>query len=240
MRPVCRTLVLLFIAVPVAAQIPETFTNLEVLPDNITRNELVGIMRGFTFALDVRCSTCHVGEEGQPLGEYDFASDDKEPKRIARTMMRMVRAVNAEYLADIGTDLQVQCFTCHHGARRPERIEDALVAAWTAGGTDSLLRAYNGYRERYYGRAVFDFGPDPLIAAAERLVRIEGGLPAAVRTLELQTERFPEDGSGWVGLGNTLARAGDTTRAIAALERAGTLMGMNPQLQRMINRLRGQ
>ena len=230
---------LLVLAAPATAQIPETFTNLEVLPEGISRQELIGIMRGFTFALGVRCSTCHVGEEGQPLDEYDFASDDREPKRTARAMLRMVQTINGEFLADIGTDLEVQCFTCHHGARRPERLEDALVAAYTAAGADSLLSAYRGYRARYYGRAVFDFGPESLVTTAERLARIDGGVPAAVRTLELQTELFPEDGQGWVGLGNTLARAGDTTRAIAALERAGQILGMSPPLQRMINRLRG-
>jgi hypothetical protein len=232
-------LLLAALAGPAAAQIPETYTNLEVLPDDIARPQLVAIMRGFTEALNVRCSTCHVGEEGQPLGEYDFAADDKEMKRTARAMLRMVRAINTEHLADIGGDLEVQCFTCHRGARQPQRLEDALLAAFTARGADSLLSAYRGYRAQYYGRAVFDFGPASLRATAGRLERLDAGVPAAVRVLELQTELFPEDAPSWVQLGATLARAGDTTRAISALERAGTLAGGSPQIQRMLERLRG-
>ena len=34
------------------------------------------VMPGFTRALGVRCSYCHVGEEGESLSTYDFASDD--------------------------------------------------------------------------------------------------------------------------------------------------------------------
>lgn len=40
-------------------------------------------MRGFTRALGLRCSHCHVGEEGAPLATYDFAADEKPLKARA-------------------------------------------------------------------------------------------------------------------------------------------------------------
>ena len=51
-------------------------------------------MRGFSRALGVRCQYCHVGEEGQPLSEFDFASDDNPNKDRAREMLRMLGTVN--------------------------------------------------------------------------------------------------------------------------------------------------
>lgn len=224
---------------PLGAQVPDTFTNLKVLPDNISRDQLLATMRGFTEALGIRCSTCHVGEESQPLSEYDFASDDKEMKRTARTMLRMVRAINGQYLTEIGTDVQVECFTCHHGARHPRRLEDMLVAAWRGGGADSLVSAYHGYRDRYYGRAVFDFGPQTLVATGQQLAQLPDGMAAALRTFQLQTETFPDEGRGWVGLGQVLAATGDTAGAIAAVERAETLMGPNRFTTGLLRRLRG-
>ena len=224
----------------VAAQIPQTFTNLEVLPEDIDRRELIGIMRGFAGALGVRCNFCHVGENPDNLDGYDFASDEKETKLTARTMIRMVRVINGEYLATVGAELEVQCATCHRGVNRPEPLQDVLVAAWRAGGTDSLLSTYHAYRARYYGRASYDFGEPVLVNTAEDLSAIEGGLPAAVRTLELQVELFPDYGFGWATLGQARAEAADTVGALAAFDRAVEIMGPVPQLQRLISRLRGQ
>jgi len=49
----------------VVAQFPEKFTNLKVLPMDISRKELESTMRGFAFALNVRCNHCHVGKTGK-------------------------------------------------------------------------------------------------------------------------------------------------------------------------------
>ena len=51
-------------ACPAAAQIPEKFVNLQVLPKDLARDSLVQIMRGFSFALGVRCQHCHSGGDG--------------------------------------------------------------------------------------------------------------------------------------------------------------------------------
>jgi len=45
------------LATAASAQVPEKFTNLKVLPQDIGRGELVGIMRGYADALDFAAST---------------------------------------------------------------------------------------------------------------------------------------------------------------------------------------
>ncbi|MGE5178738.1 MAG: c-type cytochrome [Bacteroidota bacterium] len=75
---------------------PEHAKNLKVLSRDTAPDRLRTTMFGFTRALGVRCSHCHVGDEGQPLSTYDFASDRNPKKNMARGMMRMVRDVNAD------------------------------------------------------------------------------------------------------------------------------------------------
>jgi len=77
---------------------PESFTNLKVLPQDINTPGADGADGSFTRALGVRCTHCHVGEEGQPLSTYKFAADDKPAKRTARLMIEMVRAINSTHL----------------------------------------------------------------------------------------------------------------------------------------------
>ena len=98
--------------------------NLQVLPKSISKGDLVGTMKSFTRALGVRCEFCHAGEAGAPLETFDFASDDKEEKGTARTMLRMVADINGKYLANVGEpraagNPAVTCYTCHRGSRTP-------------------------------------------------------------------------------------------------------------------------
>ena len=67
-------------AMPAQAQIPEVYENLQVLPEDITRRELVGYMRNFALSLGVRCEYCHVGEDPSDFSTFDFPSDEKTPK----------------------------------------------------------------------------------------------------------------------------------------------------------------
>ncbi|MFQ5421507.1 MAG: c-type cytochrome, partial [Anaerolineae bacterium] len=114
-----------FIALSTSAafgQIPDKFTNLQVLPEDISKQELIGNMRNFAIGLGVRCQFCHVGEEGQPLSTFDFASDEKKTKKTARIMMQMVQNINGDHLEKISgrtRSIQVNCVTCHHGQSKP-------------------------------------------------------------------------------------------------------------------------
>jgi cytochrome c peroxidase len=107
-------------APPTSASAEPQFKNLQVFPKDITRDQLIGNMKGFSQALGVRCLHCHVGEEGKPMSTFDFASDAKKEKLIARKMLTMVHRINSE---DFGVkdfkDVKVTCFTCHRGATQP-------------------------------------------------------------------------------------------------------------------------
>lgn len=178
-----------------AAQFPpDSFTNLRVLPEEIGQQELVDLMAGFTRALGVRCTHCHVGEEGQPLTTYDFASDDKPAKGKARVMIEMVGRINHEHLAElperVEPRLEVQCMTCHRGVTEPRMLQDVLLHAYAAGGLDSTVAAYHGLRDRYFGRAAYDFGAVPLIDVANR-VRQQGSLSDALTLYELNVAMNP-------------------------------------------------
>jgi len=179
-------------ALPAAAQWPpERLENLQVLPDTIAPQALVSLMADFTRALGVRCTYCHVGEEGARFSTYDFPSDEKLTKRKAREMLRMVLAVNDRFLpaleARADPPVAVQCATCHGGRTTPRQIEDVLLLAYDAGGLDSALAAYRALREEYYGRAAYDFGSVPLTTVADRM-ESRGALADAVAMLALNVE----------------------------------------------------
>ena len=173
---------------------PDSITNLRVISKDLPFDSLVGIMAGFTRALGVRCSTCHLGEETQPLSEYDFASDDKALKRKARTMLEMVEAINERHLRGLENRLQpavhVECFTCHRGTREPRKLQEVLLAAWEAGGVDSLTTAYHALRERYYGRAVFSFD-EVALADVSQVVEARGSMREAAQLDALNVEMNP-------------------------------------------------
>src|SRR3989454_9388884 len=106
---------------------PDRAKNLKVLPKDTPKEKLQATMVGFTRSLGVRCPFCHVGQEGQPLTTFDFVSDKKPTKGVARGMMKMVRNVNQE----IGkmkvperNRVEVQCVTCHRGRPRPMTLTD--------------------------------------------------------------------------------------------------------------------
>ena len=97
------------------------FHNLRVLPPNITHDELIATMRGIARSLGTRCNHCHVTNPPGAKEEFDFPSDAKPEKKVARTMLRMVREINAGYISKVNANGQtVTCFTCHRGHTVPE------------------------------------------------------------------------------------------------------------------------
>ncbi|HTD23943.1 MAG TPA: hypothetical protein VK738_14895 [Terriglobales bacterium] len=73
---------------PMRNPIPDTFTNLQVLPKEITKPELVHIMKSFCITFEKRCSFCHVATDD--LSQADFASDEKDTKKKARELLRFI------------------------------------------------------------------------------------------------------------------------------------------------------
>ena len=97
-------------------------TNLQVLPKDIARPELLEIMRGFSGGLGVQCNYCHV-MEGRG-GRNDMAADEKQPKKTARVMMQMTMHANEMLAKDLGKPAanvtKIQCGTCHRGEAIPK------------------------------------------------------------------------------------------------------------------------
>ena len=71
------------------------YTNLQILPKDISNHDLDSVMHHFTASLGVKCNFCHVRNEEEK--KMDFASDDKPEKKIARKMMLMAIDINKNY-----------------------------------------------------------------------------------------------------------------------------------------------
>ena len=96
------------------------FHNLQVLPSNISHDELIATMRGFARALGTRCDHCHVENPPGSKERFNYASDAKKEKNIARTMLRMTRSINNDFLTRVDPKGQkVACITCHLGHIEP-------------------------------------------------------------------------------------------------------------------------
>jgi hypothetical protein len=200
---------------------PDSLINTRVIPRNTPVTQVIGTMRNFTFALGVRCQFCHVGDEGMPLDRFDFASDDKRTKLVARQMMRMVQEINRRIDTLPAHDghrhavAQVTCTTCHRGVSRPVPLSEILVDAATAGGVDSALRAYQVLRDRHYGRDAYDFSESALNIAGFRLGRA-AKFDEAFALLRRNEELFPGSSPMYVFRGNIALMRGDTAAAATA------------------------
>jgi tetratricopeptide (TPR) repeat protein len=177
------------------AQIPTEYTNLQILPEDITRPEIVGIMRGYASALGVRCNFCHTVSASLQGPNDDFASDQKATKRKARVMMAMVERINSELLAELpdrgSPEVAVSCATCHGGIQRPISIQEEVLEVNRTDGVEAAVARYRELREQYFGRRAYDFGVPPLNGLGERLTA-EGDYAAAIGVLEMAVELFPK------------------------------------------------
>jgi hypothetical protein len=89
------------------------FKNLKVFPKEMTQQQLMGIMQGWTRALGVTCNHCH--------GD-DKSTDEKPEKDVARAMVKMMQNLRAnanDFLPDNRIQ-KVSCWTCHRGSAKIE------------------------------------------------------------------------------------------------------------------------
>jgi tetratricopeptide (TPR) repeat protein len=215
------------LAVPTLyAQIPDKFTNLKILPKDISKDDLTATMRGFASSLGVRCGFCHVRKEGDPHGEFDWASDAKPEKTTARVMVQMMQMINTTQLPKVTVKdpdkVQVQCRTCHHGGERPFLVEDILSTAYKTGGLDSLKARYESLRKEYYGTDTYNFGVEMLPALGERLAG-RSNPQESVRLAEYNLHWYPDSGEAHLAMGQALAAAGDKDKATEELKKAEDL-----------------
>jgi hypothetical protein len=231
--------------------------NLQVLPKNMPRQEILALMRTFTAGLGVQCEFCHApaadavptaggggggglggGRGGPPL---DFSLDTKDTKKVARVMLRMVADINEKYLASLGRTIadrdRVSCETCHHGLIKPRTLRSTLASAIEAKDADSAVALYRDLRNRYYGSAAYDFSEDGLLIAAAEIAR-NNQRPAALALVRLNFEFFGQSVPTYQSLAQLSLQAGDTATAVDALTKAIAIQPNNNQLQQMLQRIK--
>lgn len=223
------------------AQIPDELTNLQFFPEDIARDELVGYMREFSFALGVRCQYCHSGGDGRSFEGVDFASDDKPTKRRARYMLEMSRTINSTLLTSVPDretpNVDVECQTCHRGIARPVMIDDLLRTRIAADGVEAATDEYRRLREREYGGWSYDFGEWAINDLAAEYGDEDPATGAAL--LAMNAEFYPESLSIWVSLGTMEAAAGNREAAIRAYQRGLELSPDNQRILGLLEQLGG-
>jgi tetratricopeptide (TPR) repeat protein len=200
---------LLTLSAALVAQAPNKFVNLQVLPKTIPSQELTDMMRGFAFSLGVRCEFCH--------STKDFAADEKETKQTARAMLRMVAAINRDYVGKLTqpAQVQVECVTCHRGLAKPRTLKAVLAEALEQHGVPGAITLYRDLRKDDYGSGEYDFSERSLNQLSESLLRQHKTKEAvAIMELNLEVNSPP---SGWAR--NVLAMShqanGDVDKAMA-------------------------
>ncbi|NNF37953.1 MAG: c-type cytochrome [Gemmatimonadetes bacterium] len=225
-----------------AAQIPQEFTNLQVLPDDISRGELVQVMRGFSLATGLRCQDCHTGGDGQSFEGVDFADDGDEDKRKARYMLTMVREINESFLADLpdrdDPPVEIGCKSCHRGQPRPLLLTQDLRIALDEGGVEAMASRYRALRENFGMAGAFDFREWEVNTLGEALAA-EGRPGHAAAVYELNAEFHPESVAIQGSLAQLYESIGDTTRAVARYERVLELAPGNAAATARLEALRG-
>jgi tetratricopeptide (TPR) repeat protein len=207
--------ILLLTGSPALGQIPSTFTNLQVLPKDISRADLVMTMRTFAGALGARCTTCHVGPDD--LEGMNFATDELKTKQAARAMMRMVQSINANFMTALpaadASRQAVGCITCHRRSLKPPLpLSEILLATLAAQDAAAAVAQYRKLRADLLDSGLYDFREPSLNIVATRL-REAKNFAAALDILKLNAEMFPRSAAVQINLGDTAILAGDAVAA---------------------------
>jgi len=200
---------------------PERAKNLQILPADFSPDRLRAVMTGFTRALGVRCSYCHIGEEGKPLSTYDFASDVDPEKNTARKMLKMLGVIN-DHLKEVKpgpTRVNMWCHTCHQGRPRPQTLEETLTEALNVDGLKAMIARYRDLRERYYGKGAYDFSQVTLNNLGYALLG-EGKLDAASAVFRLNVEFFPDSANAYDSLAESYLKRGEKELAIVYYQKS--------------------
>lgn len=149
---------------------PERAENLTELPPDFPPARLRAVMLGFSSALGVSCSHCHVGEEEAPLSAFDFASDANPNKDRARAMYRMLGDINGHLrgIESSGSPVNMWCHTCHMGRPRPQTLSEAVDERYQAQGAEAAFQHFLELRHEFLGRGAYDFSAgsvDAIVAA---------------------------------------------------------------------------
>lgn len=218
------SIALALVALPAMAQIPDEFTNLRLLPEDIEKESLVRTMKDFASGLGVRCKYCHVGPDN--LQGMDFASDEKPQKRTARKMLSMARAINGELLADLATVEEdaphqvVSCYTCHRRQTKPPRhLVRVLAETYSREGLNAALDEYRSLRQEHFAAGRYDFR-DRTLNSLARIATDAGNTEDALAVLEANQEMYPDSADVEAAFGFLYLQTEDSEKAEASFRRA--------------------
>jgi tetratricopeptide (TPR) repeat protein len=225
-----------------APQRQEPYKNLKVLPKDISRDSLGAVMRNFTGSLGVRCSYCHAQKHGTNSPDsIDFTLDEKPEKEKARFMLRMVREINADLLADIpepSVGLSVGCITCHRGSPLPQTIDAVLATTIDTANVETAVRQYRQLRQAAMENGRYDFSETPMNDLARRLAAA-GKNAQAVTILEMNSEIHPNSAAIDVQLGDVYRTMGEREKAIVRYRLALEKQPNNQNARRRLDELTG-
>ena len=92
---------------PAAKTADQQFKNIQVLK-GVPAEQIFPTMQFISISLGVECEFCHVAGA--------FEKDDKDNKKYAREMMRMMFAINKD---NFEGHREVTCYSCHRGNNKP-------------------------------------------------------------------------------------------------------------------------
>ena len=215
--------------------------NLQVLPKDWSRDQVTAVMRGFTNALGVRCTHCHVGQDGNPQS-MEYASDDKHEKDAARQMLKMVNTINTDFVSKVAegdATALVRCESCHRGRAHPPRpLADLLAETAASQGADAAVAKYAEMRTESLESGQYDFRARSVLNAARRL-QDEKQAEAATALLKGAVALFPNSADVAATLGMALLQGGDRDGARTQFDRALSIDPKHGQAQQGLRRLQG-
>jgi hypothetical protein len=209
--------------------------NLQVMPKNSTRAQVIAQMNAFGASLGVGCNYCHV--------PGNFASDDNPIKKTARQMYQMRDAINLMMPSvtdkSVGAPSRVLCSTCHGGLPIPKEIREVVGDAEAKGGAAAGLAKYKELRAQFYGGRAYDFSENSLVQIAQR-AQAAGHTENANAYLKANLEYFPNSSRTYQAMADVKNAGGDKSGAIQDLQKAVELDPNNGQAKNQLERLKGQ
>ena len=234
---------LLLLNLPLYAQDwkwPEKPQNIQVLSKDLTGARLGAPMRGFTRALGVRCTHCHVGEEGKGFSTYDFPSDENPNKERAREMLRMLGSIN-EHLKNIEPSgdkrVNMWCHTCHRGLARPITLSAQLGETYRAEGLEASHTQYSELKERYYGKGAYQFSESALNELGYEALK-QKNPEGALKAWKLNSKEYPKSGNVWDSLAEGYMLTGDKKKAKKYYKKSLKLNPANQNAKDMLKKLK--
>jgi tetratricopeptide (TPR) repeat protein len=220
---------------------PPALSNLQVMPKDIPRDQLLAQMQSIAQALGVQCNYCHV-QEGRG-GRNDMASDEKPTKKTARQMMIFARELNDKLPAVVSKaaseTARVGCVTCHRGLAIPETLQQTLARAVTQKGLDGAIADYRALRTKYTGTMAYDLSENGLITMGQAAINADRA-DNAIGWLNLNLEFYPKSSRTYQTLAQAYQKKNDKDNAIGALEKAVELDPNNNQAKQQLQQLKGQ